>query len=213
MDTKICIKCKHPKSVELFSLKSNGKLNKVCNLCIGKLLSKYNERKNNKYCAKCGSKIRSKNRLLCKKCLMEARENQKNKRLKAHEEGKCIICMIRDILPGHSKCLRCIKRYRLPIITKLYRNARSRAKKSDIEFTIKEDDIIIPEVCPILNIKLTENEGTSGPNSYSLDRIDNSKGYISGNIQVISMRANQIKNDSTIDELELLIKYLRLIKR
>jgi hypothetical protein len=40
--------------------------------------------------------------------------------------------------------------------------------------------------------------------NYSLDRIDSSKGYIKGNVWVISLRANRIKNDSTPQELRLI---------
>lgn len=43
-----------------------------------------------------------------------------------------------------------------------------------------------------------------GDDSYSLDRIDSSRGYVKGNIWVISLRANRIKNDSTVEELRLI---------
>ena len=43
-----------------------------------------------------------------------------------------------------------------------------------------------------------------GDDSYSLDRIDSSRGYVKGNIWAISLRANRIKNDSTVEELRLI---------
>lgn len=43
----------------------------------------------------------------------------------------------------------------------------------------------------------------------SLDRIDSSKGYISGNVKVISKRANAIKNDATLEELLLIVEYVK----
>ena len=42
----------------------------------------------------------------------------------------------------------------------------------------------------------------------SLDRIDSSKGYIVGNISVISLRANMLKNNATLNELKMIVKWL-----
>jgi hypothetical protein len=53
-------------------------------------------------------------------------------------------------------------------------------------------------------IQLEYHRGVKQDNSYSLDRIDSSKGYVKGNIWVISLRANRIKNDSTPQELRLI---------
>lgn len=85
--------------------------------------------------------------------------------------------------------------------------ARTRARKYGVEFSIKEEDIVIPEYCPILDTKLTKGNGYL-PNAMSLDRVDNDKGYIPGNVRVISRRANLMKSSLTIDILEKLIKYI-----
>src|SRR5208337_5299728 len=66
---------------------------------------------------------------------------------------------------------------------------KARAKKLGWEFNLEESDIIIPDVCPILKFSLGRRGGTKDF-SPSLDRIDNTKGYIKGNVQVISWRAN-----------------------
>lgn len=86
---------------------------------------------------------------------------------------------------------------------KMHQRAKQRAKKLDREFTLEFDDISIPEICPVLGIKLEQHSGSSGgkPNSPSLDRIDNSKGYTKENIQVISHKANQMKIDASREEL------------
>lgn len=89
--------------------------------------------------------------------------------------------------------------------------ARQRAKKKNIEFSITEEDIIIPEYCPALGIKLEIQKGlkVARKSSPSLDRIDVSKGYIPGNIQVISKLANTMKNAATLEELQLFSKWLQ----
>ena len=45
--------------------------------------------------------------------------------------------------------------------------------------------------------------------SPSIDRIDSTKGYTKDNIQIISWRANRIKNDSTPEELMQIATYMR----
>lgn len=76
------------------------------------------------------------------------------------------------------------------------------------------ETIDVPEYCPMLGMRLTyEGTGSAGwtrmDDSPSLDRIDSSIGYIPGNIQVISWRANRIKNDSTPDELMRIALYMQ----
>ena len=87
-------------------------------------------------------------------------------------------------------------------------HAKTRAKKKGIEFTIDSTDVVIPDVCPILGITL-QMGGTDYNNSPSLDRIDSTKGYIKGNVWVISWRANRIKSDSTLEELEKIVAALK----
>lgn len=72
-------------------------------------------------------------------------------------------------------------------------------------FELTADDIKIPAVCPILGIELKfgqKNGESERGTSPSIDRIDNSKGYTKSNIVVISNRANCIKRDATLLELQ-----------
>lgn len=85
--------------------------------------------------------------------------------------------------------------------------ARARFRQYGVEFSITEEDIVIPEFCPILETRLTKGNGYL-PNSMSLDRVDNDKGYIPGNVRVISRKANLMKSSLTINILEKLIKYI-----
>lgn len=93
----------------------------------------------------------------------------------------------------------------------MYAGAKCRAKRDGLEFTISKEDIVIPTHCPILGIPIKKNIGSGfHPDSPSLDRIFNTKGYIKDNIRVISNRANLLKCDATLEELELLVKDARL---
>ena len=89
--------------------------------------------------------------------------------------------------------------------------ARHRAKNRGMEFSILPEDIQIPEFCPVLGIKLQQNKGSgkNQPSSPSLDRIDNSKGYIKGNIVVMSLRANNLKGSASVEELELILEFVK----
>jgi hypothetical protein len=86
--------------------------------------------------------------------------------------------------------------------------ARTRSRQNGSEFTINKEDIIIPKICPILKLKLTKGNGYL-PNAMSLDRVDNSKGYIPKNVRVISRQANLLKSSLTLDILENIIKYIK----
>lgn len=91
----------------------------------------------------------------------------------------------------------------------LYSNAKKRAKKLGVEFTITRDDIPLVHTCPILNIPLNKNIGRQNDDSYSLDRVDNNRGYIPGNVRVISWRANFIKNNLSQQQAEKLLAYIK----
>jgi hypothetical protein len=87
----------------------------------------------------------------------------------------------------------------------MWKNAKHRAKwdYNDMEFTLQPEDISIPDVCPYLQIPFIPLDKRL---SYSLDRIDSTKGYTKDNIQVISRLANKMKNDATKEELILFAK-------
>ncbi len=84
----------------------------------------------------------------------------------------------------------------------LYKTKKSNCRKSKREFNLTIEDIIIPSHCPYLNVELTTDPNNSSqPNYYSIDRIDSSKGYVKGNIQIISRLANTMKSNATTEEL------------
>lgn len=78
------------------------------------------------------------------------------------------------------------------------------------EFSISFGDLVFPTHCPILGIELDYfSQDGRQENSPSFDRIDPLKGYIKGNVAVISWRANRIKNDGTAEEHEKIAKFMR----
>ena len=93
---------------------------------------------------------------------------------------------------------------------RMHQRAKQRAKRLGREFTLQFEDVVIPDVCPVLGIQLVVHKGKSGafPDSPSLDRIDNSKGYTKDNVRVISQRANQMKGDASAQELLVFAKYI-----
>jgi len=96
---------------------------------------------------------------------------------------------------------------------RLYFLAKQRASQKNIKFDIDVDDIFIPEFCPILNLKLRKNHKGWSPDAPTLDRIIPEKGYVKGNIKVISGKANVMKNNASLNELktftENIFKYLQ----
>lgn len=96
------------------------------------------------------------------------------------------------------------------IATLLYHTAKSRAKKSGIEFSIDKEDVVVPTHCPILLFQLDHSRGKGRRyNGASIDRIDSTKGYIKGNVQVISDLANRMKTDATIEQLKLFSNWIQ----
>lgn len=91
--------------------------------------------------------------------------------------------------------------------TKFFRKKQN-AKTRGIEFDLTFDDITWNTHCPILGLELDYYSDGIQPNSVSFDRIDNSKGYVPGNVMIISMRANMLKADGTIEEFKKIIDFL-----
>ena len=89
----------------------------------------------------------------------------------------------------------------------MLKNARKRAKKNNIPFNLTEDYLksIYPSdmICPVLGFEMSVGLDENGwaDTSPSLDRIIPEKGYVQGNVVVVSMRANTIKRDATSEEL------------
>jgi hypothetical protein len=81
-------------------------------------------------------------------------------------------------------------------------DVKKRAKAKGIEFDLSVKDLPDTAVCPVFGWELVRVEGGGGsPSSWSLDRIDSSRGYTKDNVQVLSKKANTMKLDATPEEL------------
>lgn len=93
----------------------------------------------------------------------------------------------------------------------MHARAKNRAKMGNIPFTITREDFEIPEFCPIFpHLRLEFADGRERPDNIpTLDRIIPELGYVKGNVRVISMRANRLKSDAKVEELEAIVRYIK----
>lgn len=102
--------------------------------------------------------------------------------------------------------------YRKSIIYQIMRTKfstkRSNAIAKGSVFTLEFGDLEFSTHCPILGIELNYFNEAQDIDSPSFDCKDSSKGYIKGNVFIISMRANRIKNDGTAEEHTKIAQYM-----
>lgn len=92
----------------------------------------------------------------------------------------------------------------------LLKNTKKRAVEKNLPIDITEEDIIIPNVCPVLGIPIIiGNSLKNRDNSPSIDRVIPNLGYVKNNVRVISFRANSLKKDGSIEEFEKIIQYIK----
>lgn len=85
---------------------------------------------------------------------------------------------------------------------------RRRATARGLRFDLTVEDINNPGVCPILGIKIERSGIKNIKTSPSVDRIIPELGYVKGNIQVISNKANTMKSDATPEELRMFARWV-----
>jgi hypothetical protein len=95
--------------------------------------------------------------------------------------------------------------------SRMLSDARGRAARKGLEFNIELEDILVPSTCPYLGILLVTDNPCKRDDSPTLDRVVPSLGYVKGNVEVISERANRIKNDATPEELLLIATRYNII--
>ena len=116
--------------------------------------------------------------------------------------------ILREKIPGFHETEKQQRRdsYKRNIIHTMVCRAQKRALKYGYDFDLEDSDIIIPEKCPILEVPFVL--GSKGNYEYTptIDRVDNNKGYTKDNIQVISKKANSMKNSASLEELKIFCK-------
>lgn len=128
----------------------------------------------------------------------------------------------------HSLCMECAnaftrKRWNRTdktdrqILRARYRATEFSAKKKGVPFAFTFDEFLecwekSDKRCPILGTDFDFQNGRRGSDQSrlpSLDKIIPALGYVPGNVRFISMRANRMKQDITVDQAERLLAYLR----
>jgi hypothetical protein len=90
-----------------------------------------------------------------------------------------------------------------------FRAKKANAVRTGIEFSINFGELEFPTHCPVLGIELDYFANGRAENAVSFDRLDSSKGYIPGNVAIISWRANRIKNNGTAEEHQKIADFMR----
>lgn len=164
-----------------------------------------------RFCKKCGQPAIKRGALLCQTHERERIRDWARKRRKEK--------------PNHAKEYRVANRERFSEREKTIRRAnlqrtlllgaKQRARKFGLNFALVVDDIHIPTRCPLLGIPLIVGDGKQGPNSPTLDRIFNERGYVAGNVVVISHAANTCKGGLRADDIIRIgtnLKFLELFR-
>lgn len=89
--------------------------------------------------------------------------------------------------------------------------ARTRAKYKDLAFDLTNDYVytLAHDLCPIFSEPMSYGgTGRQVWSSASLDRINPKKGYVQGNVAVISFKANIIKSNATSNEIFAVARWL-----
>ena len=145
---------------------------------------------------------------VCRKCKQEKplTEFHNNKLTKDGLENRCKSCRKEEAN----------KRYRKDPFGALARCKKAECKKKGLQYNLDAEYLreLWTGTCPVLGHKMTiGNSGYGSHNSGHLDRIDPQRGYTKGNVQYISGRANRIKYNATVEELQKIIEYIQRHER
>lgn len=87
---------------------------------------------------------------------------------------------------------------------------RMESKKLGLPFDLPESLFHnIPAKCPVLGIPLFYTDNARTDNTPSLDRVIPEMGYVLGNVNWISLRANRLKSDASLKDIEAIRTYIK----
>ena len=152
-------------------------------------------------------------KVVCVKCKQLLPQNQFSYKVKTDpSQGIRDRCKSCSALKAEEEKVRRKNNWKYKPTLHMLNNSKQRAKSKGLEHSLTVDDIEIPDFCPVLGIKLEVGDRKNHYNAPSIDRIDNTKGYTKDNIMIISVKANILKKDATIDELIMIGNFYRDLK-
>lgn len=210
MKKRLCPTCEKTLDLSLFSftkpsVSGEVKYARVCKACKYERLKEY--RHNRKLDPTWVPSIKiDGNEKVCTKCAVEKKISEfRERKDRSRRDGGIV---------HHAHCKECQATDRKSWTSKNYDpvhnmfwGAHQRAKIKGIPFEITKEYLrsIYPKdnICPILEYKMVPCKTTRDRTSPSLDKIDPSKGYVVGNVKIVSWQANTMKNNASLKELKL----------
>jgi len=139
---------------------------------------------------------------ICKSANIDAFSIKQQKLQKAHEQKMVKKWGVNWNNKEHRRS------YVYTIMREKFRNKKANAQRINRTWDIDFGDLDFPTHCPILGIELDYFAEQTQENSPSFDCLDPSKGYVVGNVFIISWRANRIKNDGTAQEHRAIASFI-----
>ena len=100
------------------------------------------------------------------------------------------------------------------------RGVKVRATTRGFEFSITEADLVYPITCPVYGMplryfseRIMATRNGENDDIATVDRYDSSKEYVPGNVYIISWKAYELKKNTTLEDLQLLVKYMEKISQ
>lgn len=152
----------------------------------------------------------------CKECKDGLNKHPKHKTKNAARKHRTYVAFKDEILAANKqykldnpeKVAVWRARDRARVEKHLLHGAKSRAEQRGTPFNISLEDIVISENCPVLDLKLERGKGKIWDASPTLDCLVPELGYVRGNINVISHKANTIKQNATPEEIYLVADWV-----